>query len=65
MTIEAIYQSDPVLRFLRQRLRLTPGKVLLLAWGIAALDLLIAGLSGHLYSRDGVIGAFSSSGRIR
>lgn len=57
MTKEQIYQTDPILRFLRDRLRLTPGTMLIVTAALAVMDLGIARVYNLWDARDGILGA--------
>ena len=52
-----IYQSDPVMRFIRDKMKLTPKKVFLVALGLGVADLMVANGYDLLISRDMIIGA--------
>jgi hypothetical protein len=52
-----IYKADPILRFMRDRMHLTPTSTLLIALGLGIADLVIAHGYDLWYSRDGIIGA--------
>jgi hypothetical protein len=52
-----IYQTDPILRFLRDQMHLTPNKALASGLGLGIIDLIIAHSDNLWYSRNGIIGA--------
>jgi uncharacterized membrane protein len=52
-----IYTHDPVLRFLREKMLLTPNGALLAAMGLGLADLLIARSYNFWFSRGGIVGA--------
>jgi hypothetical protein len=52
-----VYRADPVLRFLRDRIHLTPNKALAVGLGLGLVDMIIAHSYGLWYSRSGIIGA--------
>ena len=58
MKKEDLYHQDPILRLLLDRLHLNPTGMLLVALGLACLDLVFAWGYDLLTSRDGIIGAF-------
>lgn len=51
-----IYKHDPLMRFLREKMRLTPRMILLAGIGLGVADLLIARAYDFWYSRDGIVG---------
>jgi hypothetical protein len=52
-----IYRADPVLRFLRDQIHLTPNKALMIGLGLGLIDLTIARAYNLWYSRGDIIGA--------